>query len=371
MAYELARALLNSRLEKSLVITLYRDMKSRDICPDQWDRQLKFWSDLIKRWGREACVIDFSAAELTKAWMYDSLYPPLQGSLALLVKTKVLRTREDFLKQPSLLSRMISYVWHPDPAPSDCYVFETNVCDQAQQICEDIASSAALITDLCITKDYLAQHYPTIDNELLSVALARMKGTVDAFDGGFYIHAPGFKWPQRNIAGSVITTKQVISRIDKEIRSSEEIISKEYAKAATYKRQGRTQQALLSLKRKKISEQRVERLESMKDKLERQLDHIGNGDLTETTVQHMKACSNAVKGPSVEEVEDLMDEMAELNAVVGEVSTAVAGQPIDDAELEEELNKLMGKQPTKVMTFETPQATEEPKQRRKTPAPST
>ena len=97
MTYEVARALLNSRLDTSLVITLYRDMSTRDLAPDQWDRQLKFWSDLIKRWGREACVIDFRVEELKKSWMYDTLYPPLQPSLDLLVETKVLVTKEQCL----------------------------------------------------------------------------------------------------------------------------------------------------------------------------------------------------------------------------------------------------------------------------------
>ena len=187
---------MNSRLDKSQVITLYREMATRDICPEHWDSQLKFWSDLIKRWGRDACVIDFSVEELTKAWMYDSLYPPLQSSLNMLVKLKLLRTREECVRTPSFFSRVMSFVWPRDPAPSDCYVFQDNLRDQARQVYEQISSSAALITDLCITKEEIEKECPTVDTELLCAELARMK-QVEVFENGYFLHVPSFEKAER------------------------------------------------------------------------------------------------------------------------------------------------------------------------------
>ena len=364
MAYEIARSLLNSHLEKSQVITLYREMANRDISPDQWDRQLKFWSEMIKRWGRDACVIDFSVEELTKAWMYDSLYPPLQGALNMLVKLKLLRTREECLRAPSFFSRVMSFVWSREPAPSAFYVFQDNLREQAQQVYEQISSSAALITDVCITKEAIQREYPTVDIDLLCAELARMK-QVEVFENGYFLHVPSFEKATRDTVNSVLTTKLSISRIEKELRQCEEVIAREQVKAATLKRQGRNAQAKNILSHRKQTEQRLQKLESMKSILETQLENIGHGSLTKLTIQYMKGLSKALKGPSVEEVEKLICEMEGTHEAVAEVSNAMKTPEIDDPEIEAELERMMGATPEKVVTFKTPQPEEEPKKYRR------
>ena len=106
-------------------------------------------------------------------------------------------------------------------------------------------------------------------------------------------------------------------------------------------------------------------MNSIKDKLETQLESIGHGSLTRMTIQYMKGLSAALKGPSVQEVEKLISEIEDTHEAVAEVSNAMRPPEIDDSEIEAELERMMGTTPKKVIKFETPLPEEEPKKYRR------
>jgi len=324
--------MLSRRLDASQMISLYRNMKSRYLNSDQWDRQLKFWSDLIKRLGREACVIDFNVDEPTKALMYGDLYPPLGSSLAYLVTMKVLRARRDCISQPSVLSRVIGFVFRCDPEPSDFYVFQAHLTEQAQRVCEDIVADAAMPMNLCVTRDALALACPGADMELLTAELRAMRGRVEEFDGGFYISAPGVNKLPWKLISCVLTSRNTMGQIDREIERTEARVEAAVERARAYQRSGRRQQALECVARKRAAEDRIARLHRMRDRLEGQLHTIESGVIGQLALETFKTFKAMLAGPSVEEVEDLVEEVRGTRHEGEAIAEAIAGPEIDDAE---------------------------------------
>lgn len=342
--YDVARTILKSKLDVGLVITYYREMPEREVNPDQWDRQLKFWSDVIKRWGMEACVMQFSVSDLTKALMYDNLYPPIQPSLDLLVKTKVLKTKEDCLSAPSMFTKVVGYMLNSAPKRSEFYVFSENLKEQAIQVCERISSQASLITDLCITNSNLRDLCGTaLDNnvDLIVAEFSRLKNFVECFDQGCYVKCSGFRKPSKSVITSTLSMKVHRERLDLDIEKREEQITAAGQAALMYHRQGRKQQAVRYLQHKKELEKRVSQLYNMRHGCQSRLDQIDNGDLNETTFQNLKGLNALVNLPSVEDVEKEMDNFDEMRRVMDDVGNAWTPVDINDEEIEAELNALL------------------------------
>jgi hypothetical protein len=342
--YEVARELLHTSLVSEEVLGLYRSMVNRDISPDQWDHQLKFWSTIIRRWGTQASVIDFSVTELTQALMYDHIYPPLQPSLNLLVKTGVLQSRESALSGPSLLSSIAStvlgFVLPTSPPPSAVYVFHTNLRERADRIVLTITSRPSLVTDLCCTRTHLASQDPSVDIDLLCAELGRMKRCVEKRPEGYFFPSPGFGNPSREVVDGVLRIKTGIEHLGARLEKLESCVAEELQRARTFKSQNRNDKALACLRRKKLAEGMAARVEGAIRQLEAALDQIETGDMNVQTAEAMRR-AKAVPALDREDVERVLDEAAEQAARVRELSDALQPPPPeDDPDLERELDEI-------------------------------
>jgi hypothetical protein len=321
--------------------------------PEQWDQQLKFWSQIIKRWGIEANVLDFTVEELSKALVYRDLLPPLQPSLNLLVRTKVIQAREVFLSPPSVLASlstgMVSLIFNPDPPPSDSYVFQANVRERVQRIADQILSRAGVITDVCCTRDDLFAHDSDADVELICAELNRSKQFVERRPNGYLFITRSWGKIDREMVDAILSTKTTIARIEKQIEAFSEQISREYEKARQYKSQGRNPRALQCLRTKKVAEGRVSQLLGLKSQLDAQLDRIANGDITARTVEHLREFSRVSKIPKSDDIEELMEAVDETRAAGEELARATGAganiEPEYDPELERELEALLAQEP--------------------------
>ena len=106
--------------------------------------------------------------------------------------------------------------------------------------------------------------------------------------------------------------------------------------------------ALFAMKRKKLYEQEVEKLENTKMTLESQVINLESATQNKETYHAMKTGTDAMKTirkeMDIEKVDDMMDDIREEMEIAQEISNAIAQpvdlMPMDDDELLAELAEL-------------------------------
>merc|ERR1711910_52287 len=107
--------------------------------------------------------------------------------------------------------------------------------------------------------------------------------------------------------------------------------------------------ALQALKRKKRYEQQLQQIDGTLTTIEQQRNILENANTNTEVLKTMgeasKALKSAHKNMDVDQVHDMMDDIAEQQDVAKEISEAISnpvafGQEYDDDELEAELNEL-------------------------------
>ena len=342
MAYDVAKTLLSEDMDPLMWLYLYKDLERREVAPEQWDDQVRFWSDLIKRWGRTTGIMQFNVQQLRNAWIFRNTQPPLHASLKMLVNTKVLKSRADYLSQSSLFSRILGFLCPSTPKEDSVYIFVNNVKERVRRVVEEIGSKATIAPDLCIPRQQLREEYPDIDVDIWVAELKQMKGVAEVFDSGYYVHAAGFAKLSRQTAKSVIDSKTALSKLERKIMLSEEKIETECKRAVELAKKGLKQQSLKCLREKKTVEGWLQGFVNMKSMLQKQLDVISSGEVIGTVVSQLQRLNNTLKLPRLEEVDALMDTLQEQNEAVSEVTDALTmPAQITDEELERELEELL------------------------------
>jgi len=149
-------------------------------------------------------------------------------------------------------------------------------------------------------------------------------------------------------ASSVVKLKENIAQQDKQLARLDKQIAQcvQNAKDKMAKKDKRG--AMFSLKRKKMYEKQIEKIENTKMTLETQVITLESAVQNQQTIQAMSDANNALTNirntNDAEKVDDLMDKIKEEMDQVDEISDAIA-QPIDpyaydEDELLDELNQL-------------------------------
>ena len=341
MAYDVAKALLSDDLDPLMWLYLYKDLEKRQVAPEQWDDQVRFWSDLIKRWGRATGIMEFNVQQLENAWIFRNKRPPLQGTLKMLVNTKVLKAKADYLSRQSLFSRVVNFVFPAAPKEDSVYIFANNVKERVRRVVEEICSKATSAPDLCIPRRQLLEEYPDIDVDIWDAELKRMNGA-EVFDFGYYIRAAGFAKLPSTQARSMIKAKNGLCLLEMKINASEKKIEEYYKKAMEYGKKGMKQESRQCLQKKKLEYRWIDLLVNMKAMLQQQLDVIGSGEMISRAVSQLQCLNSALRLPHLDEVDALMDRLEDQNEAVNEVTDALATPAqITDEELERELEELL------------------------------
>ena len=123
--------------------------------------------------------------------------------------------------------------------------------------------------------------------------------------------------------------------------------------ALVRKRQGDKSGALIALKRKKLYESEIGKLEGARMNLEQQLFAVEGASMNKSIFESLKTGNNMLKqvhgGMKIEDVDKLKDEMEEQQDMLNEVNQAISA-PIgimntgDDEELMNELDELEAKE---------------------------
>jgi charged multivesicular body protein 4A/B len=106
--------------------------------------------------------------------------------------------------------------------------------------------------------------------------------------------------------------------------------------------------ALQALKRKKRYEQQLEQLQGTLTTIETQREALENANTNSAVLDTMKGASDALKKShkdmNIDNVHEMMDDIAEQNDIANEISNAIStgiiGQTVDDDELARELEEL-------------------------------
>ncbi|KAK5992387.1 Vacuolar-sorting protein SNF7 [Cladobotryum mycophilum] len=110
--------------------------------------------------------------------------------------------------------------------------------------------------------------------------------------------------------------------------------------------------AKAALRRKKTHEHSLEQTVAQIGTLEQQINAIESANINRETLAAMEKASEAMKQIhgklTPEKVDDIMDKMREQNTLSEEIVNAITGntlgEPIDDAELEDELDQMQQEQ---------------------------
>ncbi|EDO14742.1 hypothetical protein Kpol_297p3 [Vanderwaltozyma polyspora DSM 70294] len=150
---------------------------------------------------------------------------------------------------------------------------------------------------------------------------------------------------------AIVELREHINLLNKKQSHLQSQINNQVIEAKKFLNSGNKVQAKNALKKKKIYESQLEKLENTIGSLEQQLFSIENANLNLETMKAMKQGSMAMKaihnGLDIDKVEDTMDEVREQVELGDEISEAIA-RPlyvsstdlIDDEELDEELDML-------------------------------
>lgn len=107
--------------------------------------------------------------------------------------------------------------------------------------------------------------------------------------------------------------------------------------------------AIQALKRKKRYEKQLQNIDGTLSTIEMQREALENANTNTAVLTTMKNASDALKAAhkdmNIDDVQDMMDDIAEQNEIANEISNAVSNavgfnQDIDEDELERELEEL-------------------------------
>ena len=150
---------------------------------------------------------------------------------------------------------------------------------------------------------------------------------------------------------AIVELREHINLLNKKQSHLQTQINNQTIEAKKFLNSGNKVQAKNALKKKKIYEAQLEKLENTISSLEQQLFSIENANLNLETMKAMKQGSMAMKtihnGLNIDKVDETMDEIREQVELGDEISDAISrplyvgsGDLIDEDELDEELDML-------------------------------
>lgn len=371
MIYHLASNLLRDSFNRDDLVPLFRELPNRETSPEIWDRQVKYWSTFMKKWGYQNNVLDFSVNELTHALEYHNVLPPLQPSVDILVTSTILISQDSLLKrEKSFLSSITDKLFGfmgKEKSKCDIYIFVDNLKNVVQKIMCDVECETTFSTDVVLTNEEIKEKYcQNYDFELIKAELQHTKG-VKAYPNGYHIQCGRYSTISQDLVVAILNTKSIQYGIQKRLKQIEHDTQHELQKACQFKKQNRIKEAKNCLRRKKILQAQESRMSIINDNLSNILSQLAENELTKLITKDITQINNAAKKmqqPNIEDVDQVMIELGELIEDSQNLSDALQlpSQKYDDEEIEAELQALFNDdQPTKSNQAQASQPSQYPK----------
>lgn len=346
--YQVAKDIFRSRFNPQDGPDLYVDLAERSQNPEKWDYQFNFWGDIIKKWGVECGIIEFSLSKLSEALIWKNVFPPLHRIIDNLVQSKIIKPKEDYLSPKSFLrsitTKILGMVISSSQDKVDSYVFVSNVKLTIKAMIQKLQDNAFNSYDMVITQNQLAQELK-INNEILLTELNRTPNVM-RFPNGYYIQTDNFEKIDKKTAECVLNLKYQMNSSLEKIDELDKDAHKWHEKARTYVKQKRINEAKRCLRLQKQCEKRMDIQNQMVMKNQELLNQLNDIETNKQYIEVMKSITQFSKNlPSTSDVDQIMDDTAEAQDLINETNQifTIANQAnqIDDDVLEQELEELM------------------------------
>ncbi|KAM5540339.1 hypothetical protein V8D89_005797 [Ganoderma adspersum] len=165
---------------------------------------------------------------------------------------------------------------------------------------------------------------------------------------GFMSYFGGRRDPKQSSRDAIVTLRQQLQMIEKKEDYLQKKIDEEMKKAKQNAVSNKPA-ATAALRRKKVSEQELEKLQNTRFQLEMQVNTLESASFNAETMAAMKKAAGALKDMhgklTIDKVDQTMAEIQEQTQLANEVSEAISsntyvGAEIDDDELKQELAEL-------------------------------
>ncbi|KAK8894713.1 Charged multivesicular body protein 7 [Tritrichomonas musculus] len=349
MIYLNAYNLFRDRFNEDDFIPLFRDLQSRGVNPEVWDRQVKFWSSFITKWGMQYNIIDFSVNQLMQALEFHEVIPHIQPSIENLAKQHVLISRDSFVNKESsfiksFASKLFGFASSNDHQ-SDIYIFVNNLKNLAKEIISDVEKQGLSSMNVVLTNDEIRKNYlKDGDFEYLKEMLKETK-QVKAYKNGFYFQTEKCPILSSEMVNHILNLKNNKGIIERELVNVEKNIKNELERARQFKKQNKIDQAKRCLIRKRNLEKHESDLMNKDNFYFNAISQLSDAEYTikfvESTKQNQALMKN-ISMPDVSDIENAKDDFDENNAQLNDLNEAIAlsQKYDDDSELERELEEL-------------------------------
>lgn len=341
--YQQLGLIFTSRFHAEDFQYLYRSLPNRELNPQQWDDQIKFFTSIIKKWGSSTNVIEFSAKQASSYMRFNSIIPNILPSLRYLENQKIIKKRDDVVKNRSVLgtiaSKIIGMLWNTNNNECDKYIFVSNLKMVIDVLINRIVNQASSIIDLVLTNEEIKKMMSGLEEDLLWAELERNKN-VRKLNGGFYFISLKNKNKINNeFVESILDDKILIKKLGDRMEELDAKINKQINNARKFYKDGKKKDALTCLRYKKAYEKQLEQMSALNDKqiqiLYNKIDHEISSRFLNEMQNNLEYLKN-FNGPTCDEIENVQDEMDDIVKDTNyEIGT------FDESELENELNQLV------------------------------
>ena len=340
--YIKASIIFNSRLHPEDYQYLFRVLPNRSVNPSQWDDQVKFWSSIIKKWGAETRVIEFSVKKLQEAFKYQSIIPTIKPAIQYLESQKIIKKKED-VKNKSLMSTIASaLIGLVVSRDCDEYVFVNNLRLLVDELISGILSQASGLLDTVLTNEEILEKIPGISQDILFSELERTKN-VKKFENGFYFPTKRIQHVTNDLIQVILNDKKNLNKLTQQINELQEKVNAQKSLALKCAKRGNKSEAKTHLKMMKILEQQEYQSNQLYTKQLQLLYQKVDNEIAMRVASHYEENANYLRQVTSKITEDddyknMEDNMWQYD----EVANALANQqPSNDAELEAELGMMM------------------------------
>ncbi|KAK8900436.1 hypothetical protein M9Y10_002763 [Tritrichomonas musculus] len=357
MDYNTANSLLAEKLEDidgSKVDSLFANLRSKDKDSKKWKDQVKFWSRIIKNWGNDTDIVEFSVDTLTQHLTYNGLKPQIKPALDYLVSIGLLKTHEDVVTKKSFLgslsSKIFGFVWPSSSnTTEDKYVFVDNLKSKVKSIISEVERDAVCTSDIILTDKDLESRFKDDSKYPFDLILNELEKSkqVKKLKGGYYFevgHFSEYRFDDEVIQ-RIIETKETIRLLDEKIDLLDKQMDYYLNLARSYKKQNRLKEAKSALAHKKIYENQRDKFDSMRMNLQNTIYQFEGRHDDMRYINLLKSTNDAMKNigmPSIEDVDNVMDEIQDMNEVTDQIACAIQqpGLANMDDEIEDEFLNL-------------------------------
>ena len=343
MSFNRLTEIFEERFDKDLLLDLYRLLPNKETSPNQWDKQIKFWSSIIKQWSTEINILECKIQDILDSLIYNTLYPPIYSTIEFLINLKIIILKKNFLKKKSFIKSIYNLIKPIDLNPDSIIIFSQNVSLYCQRIQRQIISDSAFSSDLVISDYELENNYEINNLDLIIIELEKSGLAERINNNGFYFKSKNYPILSSTVLTSILNTKNLIRQIDLFINNTNQYIENEINRAKQYERKGRHSDALNSISRKRYYEEKIEKSFNIKQKLEILLSNLRENEMNSFMLKEFNNVNKIIKNSlKIEDVDEVMDQLEESISNSNEINQTLSNNKSFNNDYENELRVLTG-----------------------------